>query len=124
MAAIILDGAMSAASLPDSLTALVTAHSAPLWHAAVDVQKQTGLAIAELLGMIVTTNEEEVVGIAKLGEVLAELLATVSPRDRGNLQTFLATPCPASHLRVVLWTAAGFACVRVDTNPMAKGGAS
>jgi hypothetical protein len=124
MSALLLDGAASAAVLPDSFRALLDGYANPLSRDAVRLQQLSGLAISELLGLVTVTDEGEFACVAETSELRAELLKWLPEREVEHARAFLERPVPHGHLRVILWTPEGVAHVRVDVMPAAKGGAA
>lgn len=118
----ILDGESSAAALPPAVVTILNDYGDELARVAVLRQQAESVAIAELLGLVVVTDNEENAGIALASDVTAGLLATCPPNDRPKLQKFLSSQVPATHLRVVVWEPTGVTLVRVDTLQPTKGG--
>lgn len=120
----ILDGAARADLLPEDHIALLNSYGDELGREAVRYQRETGLPISKLLGVVVDHDEDQVAGIGKASELSTELIESVPPNQRDRLRAFLSREVPLGHLRLVVWNASGIALLRVDTLPMAKGGAS
>lgn len=122
MPALTLDGLASAAQLPTETNDLIDAYGDELAQQAVQKSRTDSVPIADLLGLVVVSPEEEIAGVALASEVTAELLEDVPDRDRERLRVFLARAVPPTHLRLVVWDAAGIAMLRVDTASMQPAG--
>lgn len=86
MPALTLDGLASAASLPAHTDDLLDTYSTDLARMAVDQQRAKSVAIADLLGLIVVTNDEEWYVAADADDMLVqwrEMMGKESMDDYG-----------------------------------------
>ena len=117
----IFDGAAQASGLPPSHAVLMEDYVDGLREAAIDAQREHGLPLAELLGVILVA-DAETVGVGATAELAGELRATLDAENRRRLDAFLAGPLPATHMRFVIWNSDGVSLMRMDTVLPARGG--
>jgi hypothetical protein len=117
----ILDGVAPASLLPPSHTALMDGYADGLRDAAIDMQRRHGLALSALLGVIIVGGGD-MVGVGSTAELVGELRDSLDADNRARLDSFLARPVPATHLRLVVWNADGVSLGRLDTVLPAQGG--
>jgi hypothetical protein len=120
----VLDGAIKTTAVPAGHVELCNQFGDHLAAEAVKLQAETGLAIADMVGVVATAGDECVSGVAPAAVALPALLETESPETIARIRAFLAREAPPTHLRAFLWHEGGVAMVRIDVLPTVRGGGS